>query len=41
VHRLFAPNPGDIPVLSYLEITAAHPTIETVGVVRALDQVSV
>jgi flagellar biosynthesis protein FlhA len=41
VHRLFAPNPGDIPVLSYLEITAAHPTIETVGVVRALDQIPV
>jgi flagellar biosynthesis protein FlhA len=41
VRRLFAPNPGDLPVLSYLEITAAHPTIETVGVVRALDQIPV
>jgi flagellar biosynthesis protein FlhA len=41
VRRLFAPNPGDLPVLSYLEVTAAHPTIETVGVVRALDQIPV
>jgi flagellar biosynthesis protein FlhA len=39
VRRLLAPNPGDLPVLSYLEVTAAHPTIETVGVVRALDQI--
>jgi len=41
VHRLFAPNPGDLPVLSYLEVTSAHPTIETVGVIRALDQIAV
>ena len=41
VRRLLAPNPGDLPVLSYLEVTSAHPTIETVGVVRALDQIPV
>ena len=41
VRRLFAPNPGDLAVLSYLEITSARPTIETVGVIRALDQISV
>ena len=41
VRRLFAPNPGDLSVLSYLEITSARPTIETVGVIRALDQISV
>jgi flagellar biosynthesis protein FlhA len=41
VHRLFAPNPGDLAVLSYLEVTSAHPTIETVGVIRALDQIAV
>jgi flagellar biosynthesis protein FlhA len=39
VRRLVSPNPGDLPVLSYLEVTAAHPIIETVGVVRALDSI--
>jgi flagellar biosynthesis protein FlhA len=39
VRRLLSPNPGDLPVLSYLEVTSARPTIETVGVVRALDQI--
>jgi flagellar biosynthesis protein FlhA len=39
VHRLVGPHAPDVPVLSYLEVTAAHPIIETVGVVRALDSI--
>ncbi|MCU1598290.1 MAG: flhA [Glaciihabitans sp.] len=40
IHRLVAPAPGGLPILSYQEVTAAHTTIETVGVVRALDPIS-
>jgi flagellar biosynthesis protein FlhA len=39
VRRLVSPHTPDVPVLSYLEVTAAHPIIETVGVVRALDAI--
>jgi flagellar biosynthesis protein FlhA len=39
VHRLVSPNPGGLPILSYQEVTAAHTTIETVGVIRALDTI--
>jgi flagellar biosynthesis protein FlhA len=39
VRRLISPHAPDVPVLSYLEVTAAHPIIETVGVVRALDSI--
>jgi flagellar biosynthesis protein FlhA len=39
VHRLITPHVPDVPALSYLEVTAAHPIIETVGVIRALDSI--
>jgi len=39
VRRLVSPHAPAVPVLSYLEVTAAHPIIETVGVVRALDSI--
>jgi flagellar biosynthesis protein FlhA len=39
IHRLVAPAPDGLPILSYQEVTAAHTTIETVGVVRALDPI--
>jgi flagellar biosynthesis protein FlhA len=39
VRRLIGPHAPDVPVLSYLEVTAAHPAIETVGVIRALDPI--
>jgi flagellar biosynthesis protein FlhA len=39
IHRLVSPAPDGLPILSYQEVTAAHTTIETVGVVRALDPI--
>jgi flagellar biosynthesis protein FlhA len=39
VRRLVAPQTNGLPVLSYQEVTSADVTIETVGVVRALDQI--
>ena len=35
IRRLFSPQPGGLPVLSYQEVTAANVNIETVGVIRA------
>jgi flagellar biosynthesis protein FlhA len=40
VRRLVAPQTNGLPVLSYQEVTSADVTIETVGVVRALDTIS-
>jgi flagellar biosynthesis protein FlhA len=40
VRRLVAPQTNGLPVLSYQEVTSADVTIETVGVVRALDPIS-
>ena len=40
IRRLVAPQPGDIPVLSYSEVTAASVSIETVGVVRGTETIS-
>jgi flagellar biosynthesis protein FlhA len=39
VRRLVAPQTNGLPVLSYQEVTSADVIIETVGVVRALDQI--
>ena len=39
VRRLVAPQTNGLPVLSYQEVTSADVTIETVGVVRALDPI--
>ena len=39
VRRLVAPQTNGLPVLSYQEVTSADVTIETVGVVRALDSI--
>jgi flagellar biosynthesis protein FlhA len=39
VRRLVAPQTGGLPVLSYQEVTSSDVTIETVGVVRALDSI--
>ncbi len=40
VRRLVAPQTAGLPVLSYSEVTSSDVTIETVGVVRALDPIS-
>ncbi|MCU1473634.1 MAG: flhA [Amnibacterium sp.] len=40
VRRLVAPQTDGLPVLSYQEVTSSDVTIETVGVVRALDPIS-
>ena len=40
VTPLVAPQTGGLPVLSYQEVTSSDVTIETVGVVRALDPIS-
>ncbi len=40
VRRLVAPQTNGLPVLSYQEVTSVDVTIETVGVVRALDPIS-
>jgi flagellar biosynthesis protein FlhA len=40
VRRLVAPQTNGLPVLSYQEVTSSDVTIETVGVVRALDPIS-
>ncbi len=40
VRRLVAPQTNGLPVLSYQEVTSGDVTIETVGVVRALDPIS-
>ncbi|GAA2751359.1 flagellar biosynthesis protein FlhA [Amnibacterium kyonggiense] len=39
IRRLVAPQTNGLPVLSYQEVTSADVTIETVGVVRALDSI--
>jgi flagellar biosynthesis protein FlhA len=40
IRRLVSGHTGDLPVLSYLEVTSANVAIETVGVVRGTETIS-